>query len=451
MSKIIIVSFFLFLFSLFLLPPTDPDLGWQLRCGQGIWQGAGFCSKNTFSVLLPHYYWTNHHWFYQSIIFPVYKLFGLWGLTFLNAVVLTSAFGIFFFAIKGFLYEKILAILFTIYIGWGVFSFGLRSQELGILYFCVLVWLIPKVRKKFRLGFLLPLVMLLWVNSHGSFVLGIALIALLYPVFFLPSLLATLLNPFGLQIYLEVWKHFGGVDLSKLIAEWVSPSPAIYALVVISASWLFFYLILKKGLRGLLPAIGTLVFAFLALKAQRHLPYFFLFSFYALFTSFKDQSSLEVWLKQAKYSQILVAVVFCGVAVFGLFCSFTRTQKSDPLSYPYEAVDFLKNQKEGGVIFNRYEWGGFLIWQLPEYKFFVDGRMPAWITGLSSKSPYTIYLETLQTQPGWQETLQEYHIDWILISPGTFMDILLQPDPQKFGWQEVRRSATFVLYKRNSL
>jgi len=102
---------------------------------------------------------------------------------------------------------------------------------------------------------------------------------------------------------------------------------------------------------------------------------------------------------------------------------------------------------EGGIIYNRYEWGGYLIWQLPDYKVFVDGRMPAWPTP-SGKSPYTIYLETLQNQPGWQDTLKEYNVSWLLISPGTFMDLLIGDGPEEYGYTEVKRGNQYVLYKR---
>ena len=29
-------------------------------------------------------------------------------------------------------------------------------------------------------------------------------------------------------------------------------------------------------------------------------------------------------------------------------------------------------------MFNHYDWGGYLIYQLPEYKTFIDGRMASW-------------------------------------------------------------------------
>lgn len=118
------------------------------------------------------------------------------------------------------------------------------------------------------------------------------------------------------------------------------------------------------------------------------------------------------------------------------------------LVYPCGAVDYLRSQNSGNKnLYNRYEWGGFLIWELPEYKIFVDGRMPAWKTP-SGKSPYTVYLETLQTQPGWEETLAEYDIGWILISPGTFLDLKLAQEPEKYGWKEVFRDQSSVIYKK---
>ena len=122
---------------------------------------------------------------------------------------------------------------------------------------------------------------------------------------------------------------------------------------------------------------------------------------------------------------------------------------NSPVTYPYKGVEFLKTQGVGNI-YNRYEWGGFLIWQTPAYKFFADGRMPAWPASSAGKikSPYTIYLEILQNQPGWEETLKQYNIKYIFISPGVFMDLLLKPNPEKFGWREIYRDKVSVIYKK---
>ncbi len=193
------------------------------------------------------------------------------------------------------------------------------------------------------------------------------------------------------------------------------------------------------------------------MKARRNLPLFFIFFFPLFLNNSSLKNWLKPWIKKQGLRKGLLILTSLGFLFYGLCHQLPQTLKTNSswqsycqastLNYPCEAVSFLQNQSVKGHLFNRYEWGGFLIWQLPEDKIFVDGRMPAWPTS-SGKSPYTIYLETLQTQPGWQETLEKYNIGWILISPKTFMDLKLQPAPEDFGWQEVYRDPVSVVYKK---
>ena len=470
MSKLIPWIFLIALFLVFLLPPTDPDLGWHLRCGELFWNEHSFCEDNQFSVLLENYSWPNHAWGYQAVIYPIYKAFGGEGLTVLNALLMTAAFGFLFAAIRNHTFEKMLGILATIYFGWGVFSFGIRSQLVGFFFFNFTLYLLTKMREKPRLGILLPLVMLLWANTHGSVILGLVLIFL----FFLSHLyatavkrerilpltavatisgLVTLINPFGFRIYEEMWRHFfGPIDLSKLIAEWVPPQPQIQQIIIVTGvAGLVYLLYLAFVAAGPQPALNYSlflipIFTFWALKARRNVPFFFVILTYSFLNSLKTKIS--------PLRNQLAALLAVGVLLYGLIVQLPKAIEQDPCrGNPCAAIEFLKNQEKSlpadrqGNIFNRYEWGGFLIWHLPEYKIFVDGRMPAWPTA-SGRSPYTIYLETLQTRPGWQETLDQYAIDYILISPNTFMDLKLKPNPASFGWQEVFRDRISVIYKK---
>lgn len=466
------------LFLVFLLPANDPDLGWHLRCGEMIWQREGWCNINQFSVLLEDYDWPNHHWLYQVVVWGSFdKLrMGFWGLTILGAVVMGLAFWFWYLAVSNLRLEKIGLIGLIGLISWGVFSFGIRSQLLGLLYFNLLLWIFSRLEEKPRLVWLIPLVMLVWANSHGSVVLGLGLVGWWglreglkgkkgKKGWICLGLAAgiTLVNPFGWRIYQEAWRHFGGVNLSGLIAEWVPPNRNIWWLVLVSAVGLFGWLLVGRGraLEGFL----VLVFALLALKARRQVPhYLVLAGWVGLRRGIRGVEGVKGEVREAL--TLLAALSFL---FYGLFIRLPLTAKANssgefwcqqlPVGCPQKAVEFLKGQpvNRRGNIFNRYEWGGFLIWQLPEYKIFVDGRMPAWLaeappTGGAKAagytSPYTIYLETLQTQPGWQETLDEYEIDWILISPGTFMDLKLAPEPESFGWEEVYRDKTAVVYGR---
>ncbi len=467
----------LFLFSLFLLfaiAPTDPDLGWHLRCGQQIWQNHSLCRQNQFSVLLANYSWVNHYWLYQAVAFPLFKYLHVWSLTLLNSLVMGIAFSVLYLAIPGRRLEKMIAIILIILLGWGVFSFGIRSQLLGFLFFNLALLANSFSQKRAKVALILPLILFLWAQAHASVVFGVVLAAFLIMqkiieqknrsgFFFLILLLsfsATLINPFGLKIYEEVWRHFAVASLDSQIAEWVPPLPAIRIAIISSGLTPSFFLIIAKQTKDKVLVVITLLFAFASLKARRNLPFYLILFFYFLLTSNFDKIFARYRPKIRNLKKNLAIITTVAVFSFGLFIQLPKTIKENlawrtflensSLSYPFSAVDFLKNQAEKGNLFNRYEWGGFLIWQLPEYKIFVDGRMPAWKTP-SGKSPYTIYLEILQTQTGWQEILSQYQINWILISPGTFMDILLRPQPQKFGWKEVYRDKTSVIYGKLKL
>ncbi len=448
------IFFFLGLFFLSFLPALDPDLGWQLRCGQLILQGQGFCGQNQFSALMSGYQWVNHYWLYQTMLFFIWEHFGFLGLSIFNALIVTLIFFVFDRTIKNYLWEKKIAILLLFYFSWGVFSLGIRGQLLGILYFTLVFFCLTKKKEIY-----LPLVFLFWANTHGSAVFGLAtLLLFLFQDFknisakmliFSACFFATFLNPFGWGIFPEAWRHLGGVHLDQLIAEWVPPSVNQRVLLFLSGLGLLFF-----SPRPLWPVIFSLFF--LALRARRNVPFFWLLFFILFFQSRVVQKWLTGWQKKESLRKDLLLLTsfllfFYGLVIqprqtFQANASWGNYCQTSTVGYPCQAVEFLKKQpaSSAGNLFNRYEWGGFLIWQLPQFKVFVDGRMPAW----STPSPYTIYLETLQTQPGWQETLDQHQIKWILISPGTFMDLKLQPDPEIFGWQEAYRDKISVIYRR---
>lgn len=457
------------LFFLFFLPPTDPDLGWQLRCGQQIWEQGKICTTNEFSVLLAGYL-TSYPAGYQFLIYPFYKFFNLFGLSLLGALMMFLSLYL-FLNLSGNKTLRLMILPLIIFLSWSVFGFGLRSQLLGIFYFALLLFLIDSPKKNWL--WFSPLVILAWVNSHGSFILGLVLLAFFlaqqtfsiltkkmslkqyfsFCLIFVFSFIASFLNPFTFRIYLEAWRHFHVVQLNQLIAEWVPPTLFPQIMIVLFLGLALYSLCkFRQQKLWLLKILLLTAFAFLAFQARRNIAFFFLSAGWII-------SSMDL-KKSLKY---LTPLPIIAIFVFGFFFQLPKTLiidsnwqrfcQSGSVRFTCEAVEFLKKQPAGppngeaSNIFNTYEQGGFLIWQLPEYKIFVDGRMPAWSTP-SGKSPYTIYLDTLQTQPGWQETLKQYHINWLLIAPNTFMDLRIRNNPQAFGWLEVYRDPAAVIYKK---
>ncbi len=486
------------LFFFFFLPPTDPDLGWQLRCGGLILRQHDLCSKNSFTVLEPNYVWPNHHWMYQSIIYPLYQVAGFWGLTVINALISIAAFAFWWFAIKDRAFLKVAGALAAIYLGWGVFSFGIRSQIVGFLFYNILLFIVSRFDAAPRLAIFLPFLFVLWANVHASVILGIIVLVYLTVRYLLSkydgncvdfiianrliiaasltAVFAPLLNPYGINLFKEAWRHFAVVEMDKLIAEWVPPRSFVYYSVVLAGvvtAVVLLYSHLRSGIltpaeRGeespkiakyllaFTDAASITILTYWAVGARRNVPLYLVLIFYLLLSSefFKNLNQQRDKLqKLSKYfigaiSSLLVLILL--LVRIPKATAFNRSVQSysaeSGLALPYSAVQFLRSREEKGAIFNRYEWGGYLIWQLPEYKIFVDGRMPAWDTE-SGESPYTTYLHILQTREGWNSVLKQYGIDWILISPGTFMDLELRDSPAEYGWDEVYRDEKAVVYR----
>jgi hypothetical protein len=99
----------------------------------------------------------------------------------------------------------------------------------------------------------------------------------------------------------------------------------------------------------------------------------------------------------------------------------------------------LKAERPDGRLFNSYNWGGYLIWNLREYPVFVDGR-----TDLYSQELLTEWLNAVNGIEGWQETLEKWDIGLVLIEPNWPLAKLLPTE----GWQILFEDDHSVLYGR---
>lgn len=202
----------------------------------------------------------------------------------------------------------------------------------------------------------------------------------------------------------------------------------------------------------------TVLFAILAFKARRFMPYFGIVSALVIITSY------EHWLSKMEQNLQKYAIPLLGTGSLILFfwivphtlnidTNWKEYCNANKVKQPCRAVEFIRaNPIQGQNVFMAYERGGFLEWQLPQYKPFVDGRMPAWNTP-EAKSPYTVYLEIIQAQQGYQETLDKYNTDWLLIGSGTFLDIELQSKSKENRdrvWNQIYRDNLAVIYIRNN-
>ena len=393
------VLLFISIFFIYLFFPIDTDLGWHLRYGKHIFETGSVYRSNQIGFYLADYNWAHGYSLYQISTYALYHFFGLWGLIVGNGLVVSL---IYFFTTRKIktLCLKLSAIVF-LYIGFiSVMNLGLRSQIFTTLAISILLYELTKNRLALSNALTIPLLFILWANFHGGFVLGIAILfiftldklftskkkeALLSGIVLSLSAFASLLNPFGIKLYLEAYRH-SWYPLDKLIAEWVPPGNQSIFFILVTIAIIItttgYQIIKGKFVRkkhNLFLLTVWIIFTYLSFSARRHLPLFAISSVFFAKNLIEDIPNLQKEYRLKIFSLIILTGLI-GLRLVNLpdlkgdLRSLCQNSKRP---YPCSAEKYLKNNP--GIchnLFNTYEWGGHIAWQLPNRKTFIDGRMP---------------------------------------------------------------------------
>ena len=169
------------------------------------------------------------------------------------------------------------------------------------------------------------------------------------------------------------------------------------------------------------------------------------------------------------------------MGIFSLFLAIfllSLTQIFSPsniksFDYPSDAIFFLKKQHLEGEIFAPYNFGGFLIWQYPQKKVFIDGRMPSWRQDFKreeSESALKDYLAALSSPAEMSRVFNKYHINTVLwpnparknssffkkmlsgwqnIFVFRYSDEEFIKQLEKNGWKKIYSDEVVIIYQRN--
>ena len=109
------------------------------------------------------------------------------------------------------------------------------------------------------------------------------------------------------------------------------------------------------------------------------------------------------------------------LVMIGLMAYFwprnSHIQKSIAETYPTEAISYLKAHSVQGNLLNFYLWGGYLEWNDPSIKVFVDSRVDIFeYAGVLQDYLQLLGSDTLVRQ--LNPILQKYDIHYVLFPPG---------------------------------
>jgi hypothetical protein len=181
----------------------------------------------------------------------------------------------------------------------------------------------------------------------------------------------------------------------------------------------------------------VLIFIFLSFKSRRHFPLMAVVTFcfvleiyaiiFALPLQFKNLK-IEKASKKNFLNKGLLFFIFSDIVLLIIFLIFKTDFTNKPFSsycqkYPCGAVSFLREHQEYDKqnLFNQYNWGGYLIHELPERLLFIDGRLPQvqYLQSTFLEEYFAFFKEgktSSETNEIIKNRLEEQQISLVLIS-----------------------------------
>ncbi len=472
-----------------LMPLIPNDFWWHLKLGEIISQTRSVPKTNIFAwSLQPDHPFVYGEWLAEYLFFIIYQVGKIPLIIFarFSLVLLT-------FALLGFEAKRrsgswrIAGFVLMLACAMASNNLEVRPQIFSWVPFVLTYTLLSAyVDRQIRPVFLLfcPLIMVFWVNVHGSFIVGLVLlgifltgeaIRMLFKSFGALSFkeirwlaivgimtgLAVLINPQFINIIHYVFNLMTDKPSQKLVVEWQPPSPTTYATIVFFASILIIigclaYSHYRPTLSELL-----LIFAFLwlAWTGLRYVIWFGLVSMPILARVIAEMFKDKPWLAPPPKNMlnlVLVIILWIPVVAFqpwlithlplptGYYKLVLRDNPVGPqlsVNTPVAAVDYLK-QHPGGKLYNEMGYGSYLIWADPSQGVFLDPRVELY--------PYQQWLDYIKINNGlhYNELLEKYGADRILLNKELQPDLMasLEKDPL---WSREYTDLYAEIWKKN--
>ena len=464
------------LFTMAVRPLTDPDVWWHLRTGQLTLQNHSVFHTDPYSFTRFGQPWINHEWLSDVLLFGIYRPAGFGGLIVAFAAVVAAALFLVFLRSPG---RPYIAAIMTL---WGALAsastWGVRPQMFSLLLASVFLLLLDASERRPRLLWWTAPLMLLWVNLHAGFPIGLAIIALfligegleaatsleprqkllsrfrqLAAAFVLCGVLVAV-NPNGVRLYWYPFQTLGSESMHRFIQEWFSPD--FHDLTYLPLLLMLLALVAGLAASRRCPRLRNLLLVVAmipaALRSMRHIPFLVLVIVPVL------SEMTQTWLRergalrgssQAAFGlaprtlafNLIVFLAFAGFTVARIKQVVGRQGETEAHHFPAAAAAFLQQHHPPGPMMNHYNWGGYFIWKLyPQYRVFMDGRADVYGDTLMNEFGSCYYLKD-----DWTKTLEAWGIRTVVLTPDAPLITALRSSPQ---WRQIYGDTEAVILTR---
>jgi len=447
---------------------ADPDIWWHLNNARYLFTHHSLPNADWLSFTVAGHPWMNHEWLAEIPYYLGYRAWGLSGVHLVEFVVIELIFGailVYSYRASGRFKAAVLATCFGALLG--SVSFGPRTILFGYLEMMALLLILQRYRRKGAGGlWAIPLIFGLWVNTHGSWSLGLVLFGIIVAAGFpkgswgrvdaepwtpsqfrnlvvtaVCSVAALFVNPYGYKLVLYPFDLAFRQKLNIAhVAEWVPVNfhDTRGKLVIILLAILFAHAILHRA-RWTLTELALLAFA--VYSGLTYIRFLFLVAIVVSPIIAKTLDFIPPY--DAAIDKPLLNAVLMLLMVLGVIRYWPHErdlQVSVDNAYPTAALAYLHDHAAPAQLLNFYTWGGYLPWKEPSIKIFLDSRVDIFEYEGALKD----YLDLLELNEP-DRILAKYKVRSVIFPPGEPLTYVLRHDP---GWKETYHDNVCVLFEK---
>jgi hypothetical protein len=438
------------------------DLAYQIRAGDLMLETGSLLREDPFSYTARGRPWVDQQWGAQVLFAAIHRVGG-WPLLIVTRAVLAGVvFWLVFLACRaqgaG---RKVAALLTMGAFGVSLAGLILRPQLLGLALFALVLWILANRRRRPAGVWLIPPLVAVWANLHGSFFLGVVLAGLAYlqdrsertenparmGLVAIASAVAANLNPFGIRI----WSYAFGLSTNSVITdtivEWRPPTLRMPLGIVffVSVAGVVALLARRTTPTPWIPLLTLGIFFFVGLFAVRGIFWWALAAATTL-AGLLDRPAADPGGEPRLTLNTGVALLIGLLAM--AFLPWWRAGDEDA------SLRLLDHAPPGvtaalrGVLeprdrmFNPQIWGSWFEFALPEHLVFVDPRIEVF--------PARVWLDYDSVSAGaegWQDVLDRWKVT-VVVAERTQQGQLIPRIREDPGWRLVHEDEDGLVFLR---
>lgn len=386
----------------------DYDIWWHLKVGDWITDHFALPHVGILSRTAGDRAWVAYSWGYEVLLSRAYAWFGLLGIGIYGvALTISVAFAIFWMLrrLSGRFWFS--CVLTGIVCSAFLFNGMPRPVYFSQILYCITLASLFEAQRtgNTRILYWLPVVFLVWANLHIQFIYGLFAVGLLLAVnlaqrlvsavgyapaylsspalpakplvgIFVLCALATVVGPNLYHPYLVVLAYTKAKFAYTIISE-LQPLTfrgySHFAELFIAAAG--FYAVGWQKQLDLFKVALLVIASVVAFRTMRD-AWFICLSAAACVADFPSPEPARERLEsRLELAGVAGAVIVALLVAAPLFDFSTRgLDRAISNDYPVNAINFLRRNPVPGPLYNNLNWGGFLMWYLPELPVAVDGR-----------------------------------------------------------------------------